>query len=650
MKLSIVIVNYNVEYFLEHCLLSVFKALQGIEAEVFVIDNNSVDGSLKMLSERFPSVKVIANKENVGFAKANNQAIRQATGEYVLLLNPDTVVMEDTFKKCLDFMDSHPKAGGLGVKMIDGQGKVLKESKRGFPTPWVCLCKFSGLASLFPHSKRFCGYYMGHLSYNKTSKVDILAGAYMLLRRECLDKCGLLDEDYFMYGEDIDLSYRITLAGYENYYFADTKIIHYKGESTKKGSLNYVYTFYNAMDIFAKKHMPSSSLSSVLKVAIWFKALFSFAKRILGHIAFPLLDFILLYVTFFYIKSFWAATYWQAVEYYPIHYSLVALPVYALIIEFCVYVFGGYDKHFKLYKLLYGVFFGMIALLVFYSLLPSSMRYSRAMVIMCSIASFFVLFASGYVRHLINNGKNKGSSDNAGKFVLVGDRQETARVSDLLVSTGIRADFIGMVSARDDKEQDWDKSYFIGDLCSLDDVIRIYNIGQIIFCAKSMSQSTIVNIMSRLSKSNILFTIAPEEGNFIIGSNTINTSADAYVVSISSIYSESNRRKKRLFDFFLSLALLIFTPVLIFFYKRKLRALSNLLLVVFSSKTMVGYSKSDESYKELPPLKNSVLCVGDNIDNINPDKQTLHRLNLIYARNYSVKTDADILFKNIRNL
>jgi len=216
MKLSIVIVNYNVKYFLEHCLQSVYDALDGITSEVFVVDNVSSDNSVAMLRERFPEVKLICNKENVGFARANNQAIQASTGEYVLLLNPDTVVQFDTFRKSIDFMDRHPDAGGLGITMIDGSGNYLPESKRGFPSPWVAFCKAFGLTALFPKSGLFAGYYLGHLDKDKTHAVDVLAGAYMLMRREALNKTGLLDETFFMYGEDIDLSYRIVQAGYKN--------------------------------------------------------------------------------------------------------------------------------------------------------------------------------------------------------------------------------------------------------------------------------------------------------------------------------------------------------------------------------------------------------------------------------------------------
>jgi GT2 family glycosyltransferase len=253
-KLSVIIVNYNVRYFLEQCLHSLYRAIKNTETEVFVVDNCSTDDSLEMLRQSYPEVKLIANSENLGFAKANNLAIEASESDYVLLLNPDTLVQEEGICNMLSFMDAHPEAGALGVKMIDGRGRFLAESKRGLPTPAVSFYKISGLSAMFPRSRRFGRYHLGWLDKDKIHSVEILAGACMLVRREAIIKAGLLDEDFFMYGEDIDWSYRILKAGYRNYYFPPGRILHYKGESTKKGSLNYVYVFYNAMAIFAKKH------------------------------------------------------------------------------------------------------------------------------------------------------------------------------------------------------------------------------------------------------------------------------------------------------------------------------------------------------------------------------------------------------------
>ncbi|MDR1454229.1 MAG: glycosyltransferase family 2 protein [Tannerella sp.] len=257
MKLSIVIVNYNVKYYLWQCLDSVTRATRKVASEIFVVDNCSSDGSAGYIRAGFPDAHYIENRENAGFSKANNQAIRMSRGEYVLLLNPDTVVGEDTLANVCAFMDAHPGAGALGVKMIDGYGRFLPESKRGFPSPWNAFCKMTGLAGLLPLSKTFGGYHVRYLDENSPHAVDILAGAFMLLRRQALDRTGLLDEDFFMYGEDIDLSYRIGQAGFGVYYLPE-RIIHYKGESTRK-DLRYVKIFHNAMHIFFRKHYPHSN-------------------------------------------------------------------------------------------------------------------------------------------------------------------------------------------------------------------------------------------------------------------------------------------------------------------------------------------------------------------------------------------------------
>lgn len=257
MKLSVVIVNYNVKYYLEQCIDSLSKAIEGIDTEVFVVDNCSTDGSVDYLQAKFPWVIFHENRENVGFSRANNQAIERATGEYILLLNPDTVVGEETLENACRFMDENPLTGALGVKMLDGFGDFLPESKRGFPSPWNSFVKMTGLARLFPQSKIFGGYYLSYLSENEDNKVDVLAGAFMLLRRTAIEKTGGLDNSFFMYGEDIDLSYRIRQAGFDVCYLPEP-IIHYKGECTKK-DLRYVKLFYEAMIIFFDKHYRRSN-------------------------------------------------------------------------------------------------------------------------------------------------------------------------------------------------------------------------------------------------------------------------------------------------------------------------------------------------------------------------------------------------------
>ncbi|MBC7866527.1 MAG: glycosyltransferase family 2 protein [Gloeobacteraceae cyanobacterium ES-bin-316] len=254
MQLSVIIVNYNVKYFLEQCLYSVLKACSTLKSEIFVVDNCSTDGSKEYLSQKFPQVTFKWNNTNDGFGKANNSVLKEAKGNHILFLNPDTLVAEDCFTKCLSFFAKQPNCGALGVHMIDGAGRFLKESKRGFPSPLTSFFKMSGLARLFSSSKIFASYYAGHLPEKENSEAEVLSGAFMMLSKKAVEITGGFDEDFFMYGEDVDLSFRIRQAGMANYYFADTSIIHFKGESTQRLSEDYIEHFYGAMLLFVKKH------------------------------------------------------------------------------------------------------------------------------------------------------------------------------------------------------------------------------------------------------------------------------------------------------------------------------------------------------------------------------------------------------------
>ena len=273
MKLSVVIVNYNVSHYLLQCVDSLSHALRGTDSELIVVDNHSRDNSVTLLREYHPEVRIVENLHNLGFAKANNIAIRQSRGEYVLLLNPDTIVSESVVKGVISFLDSHPEAGSAGVRMLNADGTVAPESRRGVPTPMTAFYKLSGLCGMFPNSRRFGRYYLGHLPWDSPQQIEVVSGAFCMLRTSVLKKVGLLDEDYFMYGEDIDLSYRILKSGSTNWYVPET-ILHYKGESTHKSSFRYVHVFYQAMHIFFRKHFSHLGLfiSIPIKTAIIVKA------------------------------------------------------------------------------------------------------------------------------------------------------------------------------------------------------------------------------------------------------------------------------------------------------------------------------------------------------------------------------------------
>jgi GT2 family glycosyltransferase len=625
------------------------KAAKGLAVEVFVIDNNSVDNSLDMVREKFPEVKIIANKVNVGFSRANNQALRIAKGEYQLLLNPDTVVEEDTFKKVIDFMDTHPDAGGLGVYMIDGKGTFLPESKRGLPTPLVAFYKIFGLSALFPKSKIFGKYHLGYLDKEKTHEVEILSGAFMLMRKAALDKVGLLDEDFFMYGEDIDLSYRIIKGGYKNYYFPETRIIHYKGESTKKSSVNYVFVFYNAMIIFAKKHFSqknASIFSFLINMAIYLRAGIAILNRFVKRILVPAIDALVIFGGLLLLKYYWENVV-RADENFHFEEKIlsVAFPTFIIVWLLSIFMNGGYDKPVKTMNVVRGVLSGAILILVAYALLPESLRFSRAMVLLGAAWSVFALPAYRYILHLLKVNFIELETDFKKRIAIVGNREEYLRVLEFIRLSDVKTSFIGHISLNENELKNDDS---LGTYNQLTELITIYKIDEVIFCAKDIPAQSIIENMSRISNTQIEFKIAPPESLFIIGSNSINTNGELYVVNINSINKPSNKRSKRLLDILTSLILILFLPVLLIIVPTRMGLISNILQVLIGKKSWVGY-KDTNSKQELPKIKKGVLNPVDYLANT-PDELTIHRLNQLYAKDYQINNDLQIILKSWRLL
>jgi GT2 family glycosyltransferase len=648
MKLSVIIVNYNVKHFLEQCLHSVYKAAKGIDTEIFVVDNNSVDGSAQLIREKFPDLHFIENKENVGFSRANNQAIRIATGEYILLLNPDTVVEEDTFLKVIGFMDKHPEAGGLGVKMIDGKGTFLPESKRGLPTPWVAFYKMFGLSKLFPKSRKFGKYHLSYLSENQIHDVEILAGAFMLLRKETLDKVGLLDEAFFMYGEDIDLSYRIILGGYKNYYFPETTIIHYKGESTKKGSLNYVKVFYNAMIIFARKHFSGGKagvFAFIIHLAIYFRALISILKRVFEKIYLPILDAVLIFVGFLFITPVWEKIRFEP-GHYPPEFLQIVVPVYIAIWLGGILFSGGYRKPVSLYKILRGLLWGTITILLIYSLVDEDLRFSRVLILLGAFWSVFAIIFPRLLFHWLKIKEFRLDLKKAKRIAIVGHSTEATRVKKLLKDSQLQSELAGFIAIDNtDKGQN-----YIGQIEQLSEIIRINRINEIIFCAENISSAQIIKAMLDLTQLDVEYKIAPPESISIIGSNSIHTAGDLYVVNINAISKAVNQRKKRFFDVAVGAICLVLSPVLIWFYNQKLRYFSNIFSVLSGKKSWIGYFPNQKTTNNLPVLKPGILHPGDLFPELSLDEEKMNRLNMLYAKDYSIATDTEILFKGWRNL
>lgn len=646
--LSIIIVNYNVKHFVEQCLHSVFNASKNLNIEVFVVDNNSVDGSVPFIKQKFPQVKLIENKTNTGFSVANNQAIKLSTGKYVLLLNPDTVVQEDTFEKVVTFMNEHPEAGGLGIKMFDGKGKFLPESKRGLPTPAVAFYKIFGLAKLFPNSKKFGQYHLTYLDKDKTHQIDVLSGAFMLMRKETLDKVGLLDETFFMYGEDIDLSYRITLGGYKNYYFADSSIIHYKGESTKKSSVNYVIVFYKAMAIFAQKHFSSGNaklFNFLIHLAIYLRATIAITARFIKQAFFPAIDFGLILLGLYMIKDIYELQFKFNDDYYSKRLIDLAFPIYTLIWMFFSYLSGGYDKPFRFLKMIRGVLVGTGIILIIYSLLPENYRFSRALILFGTAYTVLVYLITRVIYNAAGLSQFKFKTEQKSKrIVIIGSEEEFDRVFNLLKETRINAGFVGFVSNNDNGVK---HQYYIGNFNQINEIVDVHVINEIIFCAKNISSQNIIDKMLTLVTKGVDFKIAPPESLSIIGSNSIDTAGDLYVIDINNVGKPENRRKKRLFDLTSAGLLLLFSPILFFIQTSKFNFIANCFKVLLGIYSWVGYGKAPR--KDLPAIKPSVLTPADaSKTELQTDKINL--LFLSYSKDYSVEKDIKIVFAALRNL
>ncbi len=640
--LSVVIVNYNVEYFLEQCLNSVRKASLQCDTEIFVVDNNSNDGSIQMVQEKFPEVNLIANKDNKGFSSANNQAIKQAKGNYILLLNPDTVVEELTFKKITDFMNETPSCGGLGVRMVDGKGAFLPESKRGLPTPKVAFYKIFGLSSIFPKSREFGAYHLGYLDEYETNEIDILSGAFLCVSHQAIDKIGLLDETFFMYGEDIDFSYRITKGGYKNFYLPETTIIHYKGESTKKSSVNYVFVFYKAMVIFAQKHFSKNNakiFSLAIHFAIYLRASLAIFNRFLKF-SFPfLLDLLFIYGGLLLLTN-----HWQSADiHFPEFVFDYSIPVYSLTWLISAVFFGVYDKDPKPTSIAKSTLLGTALILLVYALLPKEWQFSRVFILIGGLWVISAHYIKTCLTNLFRYGSLRYSNVKRKHFIICGDQEETNRVRGLLHETYPNIGQIKTIDIKINLSNEVNKSIYEDQKISFNELI---------FCAKNITPSEIIGCMNQLAGQDLHFKIAQPDTSFIIGSNSIETRGDLYAMKINSIIRPDNLRSKRLFDLLISSLGLALAPLFILLFKQKKQVLFNIFNVFKGETSIVGYctqiTENIENSRALPALKKGLLnpLSGNTVN----DSKIIDQVNINYAKEYSILKDLRVLIKKWRYL
>jgi GT2 family glycosyltransferase len=637
LQLSIIIINYNVRYFLEQCLHTVLNAVKGLEAEIIVVDNHSTDGSIEWLLPLFPQVRFIQNHENLGFAKANNQALAVCNGEHVLFLNPDTLIPEDALLRCLGYLKEHPKAGALGVRMLDGCGRFLPESKRSFPSPLTSFYKLTGLAAVFNKSRIFNRYALGNLSEYENHIVEVLAGAFMLVKKDLLLHLHGFDESYFLYGEDIDLSYRIQQAGFENHYFAGTSIIHFKGESSGNNELNRVKFFYRAMRVFVEKHYRTGAgklFAVFLQLAIIVRGLLSAISRLFKPIVLPLADGLLLWLSLRAMCLVWIS-YFRNGKDFGVAFVPYALPVFSAWFVLCAAFTGLYDKRYKTSKTILSLAFAVISMLAVYSLLPEQMRFSRGVFLWGGLTGGLLIFL---FRQLLLTKKRTtmiATNDNE-RIVVVATENEYEEVNVLLKKALLDQSLLGRISP---DERD---NHSIGHLPEISSMVKNIRINRVIFCVGAVSLSEIITQVQQLANRHTQFLFHVSGSNAIVGSHTLAPGADivtGYVdYRISSSYQQ---RMKRLVDIVLSLFLFVAIPL----HSNPASFAKNIYRVLTGSKTWVGYATVATG---LPVIKTGVISTVGNLQSAN--KSLFEKADGLYAKNYDWWQDIVIVFQNYRQL
>lgn len=617
----------------------------GIQAEVIILDNNSADNSIDYLQPRFPAFFFIANKENFGFARACNQGLMLAKGKYILFLNPDTIIPEDCFQKCTSFLETHPEAGAIGVRMLDGKGNFLKESKRSFPSPLTSLYKLFGLSRLFPRSKIFSKYHLGYLEEKENHEADVLAGAFMMVKKEVLDKTGSFDEFFFMYGEDVDLSYRIQKAGYKNYYFAESSIIHFKGESTRKGSMNYVKMFYNAMSIFVRKHYGSARagfFNFLIQSAILLRAALSATGSFVRRIGLPLIDAILILFSFWIMKNIWSQ-YVKTDTQYENRLLLIAFPAFTVMYLVTAYYAGLYDRHYKRMELIQSTLVATIVLLASYSLLPEQYRFSRAIILFGAILAFVLISLLRWILIETRVLTSDEEKDRHGDTLIVGSAKEYDKVLQLMKDAGLHEKILGRVAV------DENDHTAIGYWSKTPMLLQSVPFREIIFCQGALSFKNIIDCMTGIPHA-VKIKIHAAGSHSIVGSDSKDSSGEAVSKENGfKLTNPYNRRIKRLLDIFVALLALLSFPVHLFGVKKPFAFFANCFAVVLAQKTWIGYATEE---KNLPRLRKGVL--GSNGMPFTAKQQlppeSLHRVDYWYARDYEPLQDIKMILKMYRRL
>ncbi len=640
MKLSVIIVSYNVKFFLEQCLRSCIKATQNLEAEIIVVDNNSVDESTEMVKKKFPNISLIHNQKNVGFSKANNQAILKAKGEFILLLNPDTLVEEDAFEKATFFMSEEKEVGAVGVQMIDGKGEFLDESKRGIPDFQTSIFKFLGLHKFFPNSKILNNYYLGNLDKNKRHEVEVLVGAFMLIRRSVLDKIGLLDEQFFMYWEDTDLCMRIVKKGYKNYYLGDVKIIHYKGESNKRHTLSFTIGFNKSMLSFVKKHFSKHLLFlPSIKVATIVKALIVLVRDFLKTFLLPIIDFSTMYFGMLFLTNYWGDNFAP----YPFTetFTNLVLPSYIVVWIISLFFSGAYDKPFRISRVARGIIFGLLVIAAFSNFI-NVIRFSRVIIIVGGILAFSLFVVLRFLYRILSHQDMDIAEKRVINLLLLSEKVEFRRAEEIIANSKHNTQLIGYLNQKGENGA-------LGSFSEINEIIKKYKIDEVVFASFDISFKNIIKWLISLSETSLNFKILPENSHFLIGSNSRETLGDYYSPDSNWELSKiSNKRNKRVIDFIFSFLFLIFCPILMWFSNSPTLFLKNMIAILRAERTFVGFNEKYESH--FPNIRKGILFPTSHLKREKFDSKEVRNINMRYAKDYSSRNDLYIIFKCINQL
>ncbi len=654
LDLSIIIVNYNVKEFLQNLIHSINKASQTISAEIIVVDNASDDGSVEFIREKFPEVKLFANDKNLGFSKANNIGLKAAKGKYLLLLNPDTLVREDTFTKMIEFFETHTDAGLAGCKILNPDGTLQLACRRSFPGPWTSFTKVTGLSSLFPNSKLFARYNLSYLNENQTYEVDAISGSFMMFPRKVYEKVGGLDEQFFMYGEDLDLCFRIQKSGSKVYYVHSTQIIHYKGESTKRSNLDETKIFYNAMHLFVKKHLSSSFLVEfILRAAIAVREFFAFwgkRKLIITSIIF---DFVFFGLSLFAAAKFYKGiTTWSGFAQYhaPILYTIPAL------IHIAVAGLTGVYKRSSLSILRN---FGAIVLSFFFisslTFFFKQFAYSRAVVIITYVA---LVFALTFWRVILKLVFKIGVSEREyvqKRALIVGINKPALTLAEKLNSK--KSDIYNVVGLISFTHKDIGTKIngfeVHGSIENIKKVIKEKRVNEVIFSSEELTYNQMMNIVASAHDENVEFKLTGSSLDFLVGKTSVSILDDIPLIGIKyNISDPVFRFFKSFFDFSLSLMVLIFIYPFIYLAavisSRRSEFKKFILAVpkVFSGKISFVGTREENIDSDLYLGKKGLTGLWY----IDESESSSDKLDVYYAKNQNVWLDLEILGKTLNKM